>query len=168
MDQNKLKELLEAVASGSVAPDDACDRLRTLPFEDIGFAKVDHHRALRKGYPETIFAQGKTPEQVVAIATRMREHGSNVLITRCSPETVEAMLKAHPDAVNHDMARAISITVNPPKMREGCAAVVCAGTSDMPVAEEATVTCEAMSSSETARLGATWQQFPLHSYDQSR
>jgi len=144
MDQKRLKKLLEALAGGSITPDDAVKRLRDLPFEDLGFAKVDHHRDLRKGYPETIFAEGKTPEQVLTIVTRMREHGSNVLVTRCSSEVVEAILSAHPDAVHHEVARAITITVEPLEQREGYAAVVCAGTSDMPVAEEAAVTCESM------------------------
>ena len=144
MEQKRLKELLEAVAGGAVTPDDAMERLRNLPFEDIGFAKVDHHRHLRKGYPETVFAQGKTPEQVVAIVTRMREHGSNVLATRCCREVVDAVVAAHPDAVHDEMARAPTITVEPPRARAGYAAVVCAGTSDMPVAEEAAVTCEAL------------------------
>ena len=144
MEQKRLKELLEAVAGGAVTPDDAMERLRNLPFEDIGFAKVDHHRHLRKGYPETVFAQGKTPEQVVAIVTRMREHGSNVLATRCCREVVDAVVAAHPDAVHHEIARALTITVEPPRARAGYAAVVCAGTSDMPVAEEAAVTCEAL------------------------
>lgn len=147
MDQKKLKALLEAVAGGSVSPDAAMERLRNLPFEDLGFAKVDHHRSLRKGYPETVFAEGKTPEQVLAIVTRMREHGSNVLATRCSPEVVEAVLSAHPDAVHHTSARVITIAVEPPEQRQGSAAVVCAGTSDMPVAEEAAVTCESMGTS---------------------
>ena len=144
MEQKLLKELLDAVAAGAVTPDAALERLRNLPFEDLGFAKVDHHRALRKGYPETIFAQGKTPAQVAAIVTRMREHNSNVLATRCAPDVVEAVLAAHPDAVHHEMARAITITVEPPEIRPGFAAIVCAGTSDMSVAEEAAVTCEAM------------------------
>ena len=144
MEQKRLKELLEAVAGGAVTPDDAMERLRNLPFEDIGFAKVDHHRHLRKGYPETVFAQGKTPEQVVAIVTRMREHGSNVLATRCCRAVVDAVVAAHPDAVHHEIARALTITVEPPRARAGYAAVVCAGTSDMPVAEEAAVTCEAL------------------------
>ena len=144
MEQKRLKELLEAVAGGAVTLDDAMERLRNLPFEDIGFAKVDHHRHLRKGYPETVFVQGKTPEQVVAIVTRMREHGSNVLATRCCRAVVDAVVAAHPDAVHHEIARALTITVEPPRARAGYAAVVCAGTSDMPVAEEAAVTCEAL------------------------
>ncbi len=144
MEQKRLKKLLEAVAGGSLAPDDALERLKNLPFEDLGFAKLDHHRNLRKGYPETVFAQNKTPEQVVAIVTRMRDHGSNVLATRCSREVVEAVLAAHPDAVHHEIARAITITVEAPQRRDGYAAVVSAGTSDLPIAEEAVVTCEAL------------------------
>ncbi|MFO7973463.1 MAG: nickel pincer cofactor biosynthesis protein LarB [Candidatus Hydrogenedentota bacterium] len=147
MEQRKLKELLHAVAGGAITPDDAMERLRNLPFEDLGFAKVDHHRSLRKGYPETVFAEGKTPEQVLAIVTRMCEHGSNVLVTRCGSEVADAVLSAYPNAVRHELARAITITVDPPEQRKGAAAVVCAGTSDMPVAEEAAVTCESMGTS---------------------
>ena len=106
--------------------------------------KIDHHRSLRKGFPETIFGAGKTPEQVVAIIGRMRAHGSNVLATRCSRETVDAVLAAHPDVVHHEAARALTLIVNPPEPTPGYVAVVCAGTSDIPVAEEAAVTCESM------------------------
>lgn len=146
MDEASLKMLLEGVAQGTTSPEEAVARLRRLPFEDLGFAKVDHHRHLRKGYPETIFCAGKTPEQVVAIVTRMRHHGSNVLATRCSTEVVAAVLAEHPDAVHHSEARCITITVTPAEPLSGYIAVVCAGTSDIPVAEEAAVTCEAMGS----------------------
>ena len=142
MDVPKLKSLLEAIASQAVSPEEALAKLRDLPFEDLGFAKVDHHRALRQGYPETIFCAGKTPGQVAAIATRMREHGSNVFGTRCGPEIIDAVLAAHPDATHHEAARAFTIVVDPPKVLNGYIAVVCAGTSDIPVAEEAVVTCE--------------------------
>lgn len=142
MDQAKLRALLEGVAGGAVPVSEAIERLRSLPFEDLGFAKVDHHRSLRRGYPETIFAAGKTPEQVVAIMARMREHGSNVLVTRCGPDMVAAVRSAYPDAVYHEAARAVTLTVNAPESRDGYVAVVCAGTSDIPVAEEAAVTCE--------------------------
>ena len=143
MDRTKLKTLLEDVASGTVPPAAAMERLRALPFEDLGFAKVDHHRHIRQGYPEAIFAAGKTPQQVTEIVTRIRAQGSNVLATRCSPEVVSAVLAEHPDAVHHDMARLVTITVTPPEPQTGFVAVSCAGTSDMPVAEEAAVTCEA-------------------------
>ncbi|NIA16608.1 MAG: nickel pincer cofactor biosynthesis protein LarB [Nitrospiraceae bacterium] len=146
MEQEKLKALLESVASGALAPDEALGKLRSLPFEDLGFAKVDHHRSLRQGFPETIFCQGKTPEQIVAIVGRMREHGSNVLATRCNDDAVAAVLAAYPDAVHHEAARAVTIAVSPPEMLEGYVAVVSAGTSDIPVAEEAAVTCESIGS----------------------
>lgn len=144
MEQAKLKELLESVAAGTVSTDAAMQRLRSLPFEDLGFAKVDHHRSLRRGFPETIFAAGKTPAQVVEIIARMRAHGSNVLATRCTPGIVDAVLAAHPDAVHHEAARAITLEVNPLEEFEGYVAVVCAGTSDIPIAEEAAITCESM------------------------
>ena len=146
MDLTKLQELLQAVAAGDTPPDAAMERLRDLPFEDVGFAKIDHHRALRKGYPETIFCAGKTSEQVVAIVERMRAHDSNVLGTRCNDEVMNAVMQAFPEAIQHTAARAFTLTVNPPKEREGYIAVVCAGTSDIPVAEEAAITCESMGS----------------------
>ena len=142
MDQQKLKELLNCVASGDVSPDDAMNSLRTLPFEDLGFAKVDHHRNIRKGYPESIFCEGKTPEQVVEIISRMKAHQSNVLATRCNDEIVKAVMNSQPDAVHHKLARCITLTQIHPVQRDGYVAVVCAGTSDIPVAEEAAVTCE--------------------------
>lgn len=146
MDQSKLKALMESVARGEVSSEEAAEKLRLLPFEDLGFAKVDHHRSLRKGFPETIFCSGKTPGQVAAIIERMKAHGSNVLATRCSCEVVDAVLEAHPAARHHELARAITLTVTPPEKLEGYIAVVCAGTSDIPVAEEAVVTCEAIGS----------------------
>ena len=146
MEHAKLKELMEAVAAGAVSPDEAAERLRALPFEDLGFARIDHHRSLRKGFPEVIFGAGKTPEQVVAIVERMKAHGSNVLATRCSAEIVEAALRAHPEMVHHVAARALTLTVSAPESTSGYVSVVCAGTSDIPVAEEAIVTCESMGS----------------------
>lgn len=144
MDPVKLTLLLELVATGGVTPAEAAGRLRDLPFEDLGFAKIDHHRHLRKGYPETIFCSGKTPEQVVAIAGRMHSHGSNVLGTRCAPETAAAVLAAHPAAIYHETARCITLMSEPPPPLPGLIAVVCAGTSDLPVAEEAVVTLETL------------------------
>ncbi len=144
MDMNQVQALMEAVAKGEIAPEVAAARLRTLPFEDLGFAKIDHHRTLRKGYPETIFCAGKTPEQVVEIVGRMRSHGSNVLGTRCSPEAAAAVLAAHPDIEYNATARTIRLMQSPIPPVRGFAAVLCAGTSDLPVAEEAAVTCEAL------------------------
>lgn len=143
MDPSKLKVLLNSVATGELDPESALARLKDLPFEDLGYAKVDHHRQLRKGYPETIFCSGKTPEQVTGIVGRMRAHGSNVLGTRCEPEIIDAVLSAYPGAVHHEAARAFTLITDPPEVLDGYIAVVCAGTSDIPVAEEAVVTCEA-------------------------
>ena len=147
MDETRLRELLNGVSTGATPVDEALGRLRDLPFEDLGFAKVDHHRALRQGFPEAVFAAGKTPEQIVAIVSRQRERGSNVLVTRCAPEAAEAVLAAHPDAVHHEAARTVTIAVAPPPPLTGYIAVVSAGTSDIPVAEEAALTCETGGSS---------------------
>ena len=144
MEPSILKGLLEGVAAGNVPVDAAMDKLRSLPFEDLGFAKVDHHRHLRRGFPETIFGAGKTPAQIAEIITRMREHQSNVLATRCTPETAAAVREVHPDAVYHDVARTITVDVVPRPVLQGYIAVVCAGTSDIPVGEEAVVTAEMM------------------------
>jgi hypothetical protein len=144
MNPEKLKELLRNVAAGAVSCEEALERLRALPFEDLGFAKIDHHRALRQGAPEVIFAENKTPGQVAEIVGRIRAQGNNVLATRCGADVVAAVCAAHPDAVHHEAARTITVTVHPPKLQAGYVAVVCAGTSDIPVAEEAAVTCEAM------------------------
>lgn len=142
MDQSKIQDLLASLVGGDVSLEDAMSRLKTLPFEDLGFAKVDHHRALRQGHSETVYASGKTPEQVVEIVERMVAHDSNVLVTRCSEETVVAVLAAQDGAVHHEQARCVTITLSPPKKLGGYVAIVCAGTSDIPVAEEAAVICE--------------------------
>ncbi|MCC6142651.1 MAG: nickel pincer cofactor biosynthesis protein LarB [Candidatus Hydrogenedentes bacterium] len=144
MDSDRLRELMDQVASGDVPAQEALQRMRALPFEDLGYAKIDHHRPLRKGYPETIFCQGKEPHHVVEIVARMRAHGSNVLGTRADATTMAAVMAAHPDAVEHSAARAFTIMVDPPDPCAGVIAVVSAGTTDIPVAEEAAVTCESM------------------------
>lgn len=151
MDQAKLKLLMQEVSRGAVSPEEAALRLKALPFEDLGFVKIDHHRQIRRGHPETIFAHGKTPEQVVAIVARMREHGANVLATRCTPEVAAAVLKKFPDMTHNTLGRTITYCHDKPKMHPGYVAVVCAGTSDLPVAEEAAVTCE-MLGSEVKRV----------------
>ncbi len=145
MDRSRLEALLTEVRAGRTGIDEALDRLRDLPFEDLGFAKLDHHRALRTGMPEVIFAEGKTTGQVTSIFTRMANAGGNVLATRASREMFEAILKVEPRAEFHQAARAITLTQNaavPPG--KGTIAVVCAGTSDLPVAEEAAVTARLM------------------------
>lgn len=146
MNDKQLLDLLTNIASGKMAPEKALDRFRALPFEDMDFAKVDTHRLLRKGYPETIFCEGKTPDQVASIALRMHTHGQNVLGTRCSQEAYEAVQAQLPEIEYHENARVFTITREPPPQSSGTIALVCAGTSDIPVAEEAAITCQALGS----------------------
>jgi len=143
VDSERLRQLLEKVRSGDLSPAEAAERLRHMPFEDLGFAKLDHHRALRCGLPEAIFCPGKTTKQVLAIVERMAGQGTNILATRADPDVYEAVRAAHPDAVYHEAARAIVLARGEPcPPLPGRVAVVSAGTSDMPVAEEARVTAE--------------------------
>jgi pyridinium-3,5-biscarboxylic acid mononucleotide synthase len=144
MYEEHLRQLLEQVREGAVDVEAALTRVRHLPYEDLGFAKVDHHRALRHGMPEVIFAQGKTSEQVLAIATHLLEKAPNVLITRVNSETAEMVKAALPCAEYFPLSRAIRFWGDKTVRGKGKIAVVCAGTSDMPVAEEAQVTAEVM------------------------
>jgi pyridinium-3,5-biscarboxylic acid mononucleotide synthase len=145
MDPAAIELLLNQVREGQTDVADALDKLRNLPFEDMGFAKLDHHRALRTGMPEVIFAAGKTTEQVASIFERMAKAGGNVLATRASREMFESVLKVEPRARFHQAARAITLTQNAAAPAgKGIVAVVCAGTSDLPVAEEAAVTARLM------------------------
>jgi len=143
VDREKVRALLEAVAAGAMAPDQALARLRSLPVEDLRFARVDLHRSLRHGVPEAVFCQGKTPEQVVAIVRRLAEAHDNVLATRAEPAVVAALLASGLPCQVHEAARLVVVK---PVAREGVGliVVVSAGTSDQPVAEEAAVTAEAM------------------------
>jgi len=144
MDQQQLRTLFEQVRDGSMEVDAAIQRMRHMPFEDLGFAKVDHHRALRHGMPEVVFAQGKTPEQTLAIAERLCENAPNVLITRADPACA-AMLTARLTCGEYfPLSRVVRFWRDRAIRGKGRIAVVCAGTSDMPVAEEARVTAEAM------------------------
>jgi pyridinium-3,5-biscarboxylic acid mononucleotide synthase len=144
MDRAQIEGLLNEVHSGSTTVADALERLRNLPFEDLGFAKVDHHRALRTGMPEVIFAGSKTPAQVAAIFARMANAGGNVLATRATQEMYSAVLAVEPRAKFHEMARAIALKQADAPAGKGTVGVVCAGTSDLPVAEEAAVTARLM------------------------
>jgi len=144
MDQDQLRGLLEQVRAGAVDIDAALDRLRHLPFEDLGFAKVDHHRALRHGIPEVIFGKGKTPDQVSAITQSLVNRAPNVLITRATLETAERIQREHPYAEHFPASGAVRIWRDHTLQGKGTIAVVCAGTSDLPVAEEAQVTAEVM------------------------
>jgi len=142
MNDASLKKLLQSVAAGATSPNDAYRELRDLPYEDIGFAKVDHHREIRCGAPEAIFCQGKTTEQTVRIARHMVERTEKMLATRASPEVAAALVEAFPDAERCDAARTVAIRRVSGKRPPGRVLVVCAGTADIPVAEEARVTVE--------------------------
>ncbi|MGA2886833.1 MAG: nickel pincer cofactor biosynthesis protein LarB [Terracidiphilus sp.] len=144
MDRALIESLLNEVREGRTAVNEALDRLRDLPFEDLGFAKLDHHRALRTGMPEVIFAAGKTAAQVAAIFARMAHAGGNALATRASREMFEAVHAIEPRAEYHETARAITLTQTTPVPGKGTIAVICAGTSDLPIAEEAAVTARLM------------------------
>jgi pyridinium-3,5-biscarboxylic acid mononucleotide synthase len=144
MNRVQIEALLNEVREGTTGVDAAVERLRGLPFEDLGFAKLDHHRALRTGMPEVIFAAGKTPEQVATIFARMAQAGGNVLATRVSRECFDAVAAAEPRAEYHPTARAITLAQAEAIPGKGTVAVVCAGTSDLPVAEEAAITARLM------------------------
>jgi len=144
MDQDHLRKLLDEVRSGSVEVDSAMERLRHMPFEDLGFAKVDHHRALRQGMPEVIFGQGKTPEEVATIAEALVKRSQNVLITRADPAAVALVQERIPDVEYFPRSRAIRVQRDRTMYGKGVIAIACAGTSDLPVAEEARITAEAM------------------------
>ncbi len=132
------------VRQGVLTADEAVERLRHLPFEDLDFAKVDHHRVLRNGMPEVIFGKGKTPEQVAGIFARLARHGGNILATRASEDQFQAVKKVVSRAEFRDLSRAIVLKRDRKKYGKGLIAVVSAGTSDIPVAEEALVTAELM------------------------
>jgi NCAIR mutase (PurE)-related protein len=144
MDQDQLRSLLEQVRSGAVEVDAALHRMRHLPFEDLGFAKVDHHRELRHGMPEVVFAKGKTADQVFGIAERIVANSQNVLITRADRACADYVTARMPDAEYLPLSGAIRFWRDRTIRGKGTIAVVCAGTSDMPVAEEAQVTAELM------------------------
>ncbi len=144
MTPDSIRKLFEQVRRGSLTPDDAVARLRHLPFEDLGFAKVDHHRALRTGMPEVIFGEGKTPTGMAKIFARLAQHEGNILATRASEAQFAAVKKKVRKAEYRDLARAIVLQRDRKKLGKGIIAVVSAGTSDIPVAEEAVVTAEVM------------------------
>jgi NCAIR mutase (PurE)-related protein len=141
MTRNALLHLLAEVERGALTPDAAAARLASLPFEDLGHARVDHHRSLRSGLPEVIYAAGKTPQQVVEIFASLAGDGVDVLTTRADRPTAAAVLERFPSAIHNETARTIALTQSQAETR-GHIAVVCAGTSDLPVAEEAAITAE--------------------------
>jgi pyridinium-3,5-biscarboxylic acid mononucleotide synthase len=144
VNSESIRKLFDDVRRGKLAPDDAVARLRHMPFEDLGFAKVDHHRALRVGMPEVILAERKTPAQVAAIFQKLAKHGGNVLATRADPKQFAAVKKKVRGAEYRELARAIVLERDQTTYGKGIITVVSAGTSDIAVAEEAVVTAELM------------------------
>jgi NCAIR mutase (PurE)-related protein len=146
MRPEELEQLLKGMAEGRTTVEEAVRALRRVPTEDLGFARLDTHRELRQGFPEAIYAEGKTTDQVLAIAARLLESTTSpVLATRCSTEVAGALVAEHPGAVHHERARLV--VVRPTRDVEtslGTVCVVCAGTSDLPVADEAAATVAAL------------------------
>jgi pyridinium-3,5-biscarboxylic acid mononucleotide synthase len=141
MDGNHLRRLLEQLQSGTLDVDSALDRLKTLPFEDLGFAKIDSHRCIRTGVPEVIFCQGKTIPQIQLIVKRISQFHDNVMATRASAEVFGGIREVTTDCDYHELARLVVIKPRPIE-QVGSIAVVSAGTADLPVAEEAALTAE--------------------------
>jgi len=146
MEAQWLHDLLESVQAGQVSIEDALARLRGFPYEDLGFARLDSHRTLRKGFPEVIFCPGKTTEQIVRIVERTRSREGRVLAARAGQEVAEAVRREFPDATYHAAARMIVVGGAAPRSGRGTVLVVSAGTADIPVADEAAVTAETMGS----------------------
>jgi NCAIR mutase (PurE)-related protein len=144
MNREQIKRLLEEARTGRVNIDEAADKLARLNYEDIEFARVDHHREMRMGFPEVILGQGKTIEQITKIAERILVNSSNLLISRTTQEVFERISALAPDAKFHAEARMISVVRDHTERGDGSIAVICAGTSDIPVAEEAAITATVM------------------------
>ncbi len=142
MDITYIKEILKQVAAQDLSVEEAYDQLKDLPYEELDYANIDEHRDLRTGQGEVIFGQGKTPEQIAGIASHMAEHNARVLVTRAAPEAYEAVAAVMPHAVWHESARMITVGEMPDAEEKPRIAVVTAGTSDIPVAEEAALTAE--------------------------
>jgi len=143
--------MLEKFRVGRIARDKVLRAFQAAPLADLGFAQVDTHRALRKGFPEVILGSGKTPEQVAAIALKIFQREQRILVTRINRDHVRALRRRFKNAVHHETARCVTIEKSPPPRRPGTIAILCAGTSDLPVAEEAAVTAEAMGN-QVARI----------------
>jgi len=146
MNPERLKKILTQVRQGKLTVDGALKSLKHLPFEDIDFARIDHHRSLRKGFPEVIYGEGKTAAQVLEIMVRMARQGENILVTRLDPAKARAVLKKFPQAVYHPLSRVLTLEKKPAAVlsARGTVLVISAGTSDIPVAEEALITARVM------------------------
>ncbi len=145
MDQNALKDLLTRLQRGEETVENTLDRLKDLPFEDVGFACIDHHRPLRKGLSEVIFGEGKEPEHILVIMEKMLNQGDNILVTRLTSEKAEIVRGRFPDSTYHKRSRILTLIRHPIEiLGKGTILVMSAGTSDIPVAEEALETAKFM------------------------
>lgn len=145
MDTKEVSEILKSFRDGMISEYQALEKLKLLPYEDLHFAKIDHHRMIRQGFPEVVYCQGKTIEQVVKIMEKLAQHNSNILATRANKEIYEAVKQIIPEAEYYEIARLIVVQKSKLTIdEERFILVVSAGTSDMPVAEEAAVTAEIM------------------------
>ncbi len=145
MDERKLKVLFKSVKEGKMKISEAIEHLRTLPFEDIGFAHIDHHRYLRQGFPEVIFGENKTQDQILKIMQKMANHGENVLATRVSPKKASYIKKAFRKVKYHPTSRVLTLIEREVEViGKGTILIISAGTSDIPVAEEALLTAQMM------------------------
>ena len=144
MTEDQIRKILEQHKSGDLSSDEALSRLRTLPFEDLGFANIDHHRTLRQGFPEVIFGMGKTVDQVARIVDSMHKHNHNILVTRTTAAHFARVKEIAPEAEYVESAQAIVIQKRTEIIGKGTVLVISAGTSDMAVAEEAVVTLKIM------------------------
>ncbi len=146
MNPEFLLEIFRQVQAGKLAPSAAADRLRDLPYENLGHTRVDHHRSLRNGFPEVIYGEGKTTSQVLEIAQSLANKNQPVIVTRVVDTHARALLDRWPDADHHIEARMVVLKGPSPRSKTGCVAVISGGTSDMPVAEEAAISAETLGS----------------------
>src|SRR5262249_18398734 len=147
MTPEQIRQILKDHKAGRLSDDDALARLKNLPFEDLGFANVDHHRTLRQGFPEVIYGSGKSPQQVARIVESMNRNDHNILVTRATREQFERVAEIAPSAAFNEAARTIVIQRTNAVLGKGAVMVISAGTSDLPVAEEALVTLKVMGNS---------------------
>ncbi len=140
--KSQLEDILKKVAEGTLSPEGALEDLKHYPYQDLTFAKVDHHRELRRGFPEIVFGLGKTEEQIREISKTIIQKGSNLLVTKVKPEIFTNIQKEIPQVLYNELGQTMSLKVKTPPPGNGKIAIITAGTSDIPVAEEAAVTCD--------------------------
>jgi len=140
----KIANILKDVKGGRISTEEAVSKLRDFPYKDLGFAKVDHHRSLRRGFPEVIFGKGKTVDQIIKIARKIIAHDGTLLITRTDRSVFNKLKKIYPKIKFDERSKVITYAKKPPALKSGTVLVITAGTADMPVAEEARLTLELM------------------------